>query len=92
MKRFSCKVWSPLSKAVGELPFDFLDGYDPRFAMEMREDGRLAMFRAFLRRTWRAIDGSPALDKAEAQSRELRDELTQEYRAASADWDGMLAA
>jgi hypothetical protein len=83
------QVWSPLSKAFGELPFDFLDGYDPRFAMEMREDGRLAMFRAFLRRTWRAIDGSPALDKAEAQSRELCDELTQEYRAASADWDAI---
>lgn len=80
------QVWSPLSKAFGDLPFQFLDGYDPRFAMEMREDGRLEAFRAFLRRTWRAIDGSPSLDKAELQSRELRDELTQEYRVAAADW------
>lgn len=55
--------------------------------MEMRDDGRLEAFRAFLRRTWRAIDGSPTIGQAEVHSRELRDELTQEYRAARADWE-----
>jgi hypothetical protein len=64
-------------------------GYDPRFAMEKREDGRLDAFRGFLRRTWRAIDGSPSPDKAEQQSRELRDELTQEYLVARVDWDAI---
>ena len=80
------QVWSPLSKGFSELRFDFLDGYDPRFAMEMRDDGRLDAFRGFLRKVWHSINGSPSLDAAEGHARELREQLTQEHRVASADW------
>ncbi len=80
------QVWSPLTKAFQELPFKFLDRVEPEFACSLRTDGRLEDFRAFLRRLWAAVGGTPDLNKAQSLARDFGDELTGEYHKAEAEW------
>jgi hypothetical protein len=80
------KVWSPLTKAFQGLDFKFLDKVDSNFACEMRTEERLADFRAYLRRLWRTVNGSPDLNKIDSIARDFSDELTQEYHKTEAEW------
>lgn len=80
------KVWSPLTKAFQSLDFRFLDNVDSNFACEIRAEGRLEDFRAFLRRLWKTVNGGPDLNKIDTIARDFRDELTQEYHKAEAEW------
>jgi hypothetical protein len=80
------KVWSPLTKAFQSLDFKFLDKVDSAFACEMRNEERLGDFRGFLRRLWKTVNGTPDVNKIESIARDFRDELTQEYHKAEADW------
>jgi hypothetical protein len=68
------------------LDFKFLDKVDFNFACEMRTEERLADFRAYLRRLWRTVNGSPDLNKIDSIARDFSDELTQEYHKAEAEW------
>ncbi len=81
------EIWSPLTNAFQQLHFKFLDKVNPRFAYSMREDGRLEGFRSYLRKIWRAVDGQPDPSKAQSLARDFRDELTQSYNEAKADWN-----
>ncbi|MCA9743159.1 SEC-C domain-containing protein [candidate division KSB1 bacterium] len=81
------KTWSPLTKAFQSLDFMFLNSVDPKFALEIREEGRLESFRTFLRKLWRSIDGSPDELKIDDHVRDFCDELKDEHAKALADWD-----
>ena len=80
------KIWTPLTAAFSRLSFDFLDGYDAKFAYEIRQDGRLIGFRNFLHDMWKKIDGSPSADAAERHARDLADRLTWEHETAKNEW------
>jgi hypothetical protein len=79
-------VWGPLTKAIQTLDFKFLNNVDSDFAVEMRNEGRLAGFRAYLRKLRNTIDGDIDPRKAEKYARDFKDELTAEYDRAKADW------
>ncbi|MFP5204176.1 MAG: SEC-C metal-binding domain-containing protein [Acidobacteriota bacterium] len=83
------QVWSPLTKAFHTLDFKFLNNVDSHFAVEMRNEGRLAGFRAYLRKLWNMIDGDIDPGKAERYALDFRDELTAEYDRAKADWNSI---
>jgi hypothetical protein len=80
------QVWSPLTKAFGNLDFKFLDNVDPNFAVTMRKEGRLESFRSYTRKLWKTVGGELDLNKADSLARDFRDELTDEYAKAQADW------
>lgn len=79
--------WTPLTYAFQKLEFKFLNNVDSKFALEMRMDGRLESFRSFLRKIWIANGGDLDSSKIEGLARDFKDELTDEYRKAQADWD-----
>lgn len=81
------EVWSPLTNAFQQLQFKFLDNVSPKFAYSMRQDGRLESFRSYLRRIWKAVDGQPDPAKAQNLARDFKDELTQSYNQAKAEWN-----
>jgi hypothetical protein len=83
------QLWSPLTNAFQQLKFKFLDKVDSKFAYSMREDGRLEGFRSYMRKLWNAVGGEPDASKSEALARDFRDELTQAFNEARADWDAI---
>jgi SEC-C motif len=82
----TAEIWSPLTNAFQHLQFKFLDKVGPKFAYSMREDGRLEGFRSYLRKIWKAVDGQPDPSKARNLAIDFRDELTQSYNEAKAEW------
>jgi hypothetical protein len=82
----TAETWTPLTKAFQSLDFKFLDHVSPEFACEMREEGRLGGFRAYLRKIWREVGGSPEPSKAESLARDFSDELTDSYQQAKKEW------
>jgi hypothetical protein len=78
---------SSYPRAFQQLTFKFLDGVSPAFALAERNDGRLEPLRAFLRRMWSEVGGSPEPAKAERLARSFSDELKDEFRRAEAEWD-----
>jgi hypothetical protein len=83
------QVWSPLTQAFQKLDFKFLNKVDSQFAVEMRNEGRLAGFRSYLRKIWTTVGGEVDLTKAEALAIDFRDELAGEYDKARAEWDSI---
>jgi hypothetical protein len=81
------EVWSPLTSAFQQLQFKFLDKVDPQFAYTIRKDGRLEGFRSYLRKIWKTVDGQPDQSKAQDLARDFKDELTQSYNEAKAEWN-----
>jgi hypothetical protein len=81
------ETWSPLTRAFQKLQFKFLNKVEPGFAYSMRQDGRLEGFRSYLRKIWKAVDGQPDPAKAESLARDFKDELTQSYSQAKAEWN-----
>lgn len=82
----AAKIWSPLTKAFQTLEFKFLNNVDSNFACSLRKDGRLEMFRAFLRRLWNSLSTEYSDRKMEALARDFRDELTGKYNEAKSEW------
>ncbi len=80
------ETWTPLTKAFQNLDFKFLDLVDPKFALEMRTEERLGGFRAYLRKVWNAVGGSPDPANADALARDFSDELTQSHQDAKREW------
>jgi hypothetical protein len=85
----SGQVWSPLTNAFSHLDFKFLENVDSKFAVTMREEGRLEGFRAYMRKLWQSVGGELDLTRAEMLARDFRDELSDEYAKAQADWDAI---
>jgi hypothetical protein len=83
------QVWSPLTHAFQRLDFKFLNKIDSKFAVEMRNEGRLEGFRSFLRKIWTTVGGDIELAKAELLALDFKDELAAEYDKAKADWDSI---
>lgn len=81
------QVWTPLTKAFQELDFKFLENVDSAFACQMRNEGRLESFRAFLRRLWTSLGGQPDAAKMSTLAMDFKDELSAEYQKAEADWN-----
>ena len=81
------QTWTPLTNAFHRLEFKFLNNVDSRFACELRTDGRLESFRAYLRRLWKTIGGVPDANKIDGLARDFKDELTDEYGKAEAEWN-----
>jgi hypothetical protein len=79
-------VWSPLTYAFQQTNFRFLDLVPPRFAYEMRMEGRLEPLRGFLRKIWNQVGGSPDLSKANNLARDFGDELKDQVSRTEADW------
>jgi SEC-C motif-containing protein len=82
----TAQTWSPLTNAFQQLKFKFLDKVDSGFACTLRKEGRLEGFRSYLRKLWAAVEGEVDLAKAEPLARDFRDELTQAYSEAQAEW------
>lgn len=85
----TAQVWSPLTHAFQQLRFKFLDKVDSNFACSIRQDGRLGGFRSFMRKVWTAVGGDTDPAKSEALARDFRDELTQAFNDAQADWNAI---
>lgn len=81
------ETWTPLTKAFQGLDFKFLDHVSSKFAYTMRQEERLSGFRAYLRKVWKAVEGSPDPGEAERFARDFKDELTQSYQQAKKEWD-----
>jgi len=84
--RTTAQTWSPLINAFQQLTFKFLGNVDSGFACTLRKEGRLEGFRAYLRTLWSTVGGEVDLAKAELLARDFRDELTQAYSEAQAEW------
>lgn len=80
------KVWSPLTKAFHELDFKFLNNVDAKFAVTMRQEGRLEMFRSYLRKLWGSLKVEAESSNADAFVRDFRDELHDAYRKTEDEW------
>ena len=80
------EIWTPLTKAFKELDFKFLNNVHTTFACDVRKEGRLEGFRAYLRRIWTTLNDEDDLTKLESQSRDFADELKDEFNKAEADW------
>lgn len=85
----TAQTWSPLTNAFQQLTFKFLGKVDSGFACTLRKEGRLEGFRAYLRKLWTTVGGEVDLAKAEPLARDFRDELTQAYSEAQADWSAI---
>jgi hypothetical protein len=85
----TAQVWSPLTNAFQQLKFKFMDKVDSRFACSIRQEGRLEGFRSFMRHLWNTVGGEPDASKSEVFARDFRDELTQAFSNAKADWDAI---
>lgn len=81
------KLWSPLTQGFRELDFKFLDNVDSQFAYEMRDNGRLESFRAYLRRVWKTLNKQDNHSNIEIKAKEFREELFDEYRKAQSEWE-----
>jgi SEC-C motif len=82
----TAKVWSPLTNTFQQLRFKFLNNVDPKFVTTIRREGRLEGFRSYLRNVWKTVGGEPDSAKSESLARDFRDELTQAFNEAQADW------
>lgn len=83
------KLWTPLTKAFSELPFQFLNAVDRDFAFRMREEDRLLPLRSFLRRIWTSMIESPDASTMEGEARVFSEELRSEYQSAKAAWNAI---
>ena len=83
------RLWTPLTKAFSELPFQFLNAVDRDFAFRMREENRLLQLRTFLRRVWNSMRESPDASTMEGKARVFSEELHSEYQSAKAEWNAM---
>ena len=82
----TAQTWSPLTNSFHQLTFKFLDKVDSEFACTLRKEGRLECFRAYLRKLWTTVGGEVDVAKAGTLARDFRDELTQAYSEAQAEW------
>jgi hypothetical protein len=81
-------VWTPLTHAFRALEFSFLENVDSKFALAVRQSGRLSGFRNMLRRIWTtARDDEDTVDASVV--RNFVDQLTEEYVSASSDYAGI---
>ncbi len=85
----SAQVWTPLTRAFGDLDFKFLNNVDSQFAVNIREEGRLSNFRSYLRRLWQTVNGDTDISRSEMLARDFRDELAGEYAKAQAEWSAI---
>jgi hypothetical protein len=83
------QVWSPLTHAFQQLNFKFLNNVDSNFVVEMRKEGRLEGFRAYMRKIWNTVGGDIDLSKSEKLALDFRDELSGEYDKAKSEWDAI---
>jgi hypothetical protein len=82
----TAQTWSPLTNAFQQLTFKFLDNVNSGFACSIRKEGRMEGFRAYLRKLWSGVGGELDPGKSESLARDFRDELTQAYSEAEAEW------
>ena len=82
----TAQLWSPLTMAFQQLRFKFLEKVDSEFACSVRKDGRLEGFRSYLRKLWHELEGG---QESEEKVREFRDELSQAYQEAQAEWNAI---
>ena len=76
--------WSPLAKAFQNANLKYLNALDLPHALAVRQEGRLASLRTFLRRVWSvAATGNPF---AEQNAQHLADELDAEVRSTEEEW------
>jgi hypothetical protein len=85
----NAQTWTPLTRAFQQLNFKFLEKVDSNFACSIRSDGRLEGFRSYLRKLWHTVEGNLDKARSEAVARDFRDELTQAYHEAEADWNAI---
>jgi hypothetical protein len=85
------ETWSPLSKAFADCPLEFLNLEDTDLAIKIREDGRLASFRDFMRQIWTDAEGAPDAQAFSVAARNLANRLQTEYQIAIAEWKAIKA-
>lgn len=80
------EIWSPLTRAFAQCQLEFLSIEDTRLAFQIREEGRLASFRSFMRSLWKSIDGSPDERMFPTVARDMADRLQHEHDVAAEEW------
>ena len=83
----TARAWSPLAKTFQSLEFKFLNNVDVGFANDLRQDGRLEGFRAFLRKIGSQASKVSDLSALDSFVRDSKDVLIDEHRKALAEWD-----
>lgn len=78
------ETWSPVTKAFQQFEFRFLNNVNPRFALQLRQDGRLESLRHFMRQLWLDLQSKKPTSDV---TRSYCDELTNEYKKAQAEFD-----
>lgn len=80
--------WSNLTHDFQALDFKFLDKVDSKFASEIAAEGRLELFRDFLRDLRKEItNGNDNVD--DSTTREFSDRLKIAFNEAQKDWDAI---
>jgi len=80
------ETWSPLTRAFSQCRLEFLNVEDTRLAFQIREEGRLASFRSFMRSLWKSIDGSTDERTFPTVARDMADRLHHEHNVATGEW------
>jgi hypothetical protein len=75
-----------LDEGIPESRLQVLDQVSIEFAYTMRKEDRLGGFRAYLRKIWKAVEGSPDPAQAERLAGYFSDELSQSYQLAKKEW------
>lgn len=76
--------WSPLAKAFQNANLKYLNALDLSHALAIRQEGRLASLRAFLKKVWSAAASRNPF--AEQNAQYLADELDSEVRTTEEEW------
>jgi hypothetical protein len=77
-------AWAPFAKSMQAAKLTYLDNLKLEHALTLRQEGRLESLRSFLHKVWRRACSTEAFD--EKNSILLATELTDEIRAAEAEW------
>jgi hypothetical protein len=72
-----CQVWSPFAKVLQESPLQHLNNLDIKYALRIRQEGRLQSLRNFLLKVWKHACTSQPFDASNVLlfTEELRGEI-----------------
>jgi SEC-C motif len=82
----AARIWSPFTRAFQELEFRFLNNVDPKFAQQIREDGRFESFRTLMRRIGKDATEITDFGSLDSYVRDCKDALIGEHGKAQAEW------
>lgn len=74
-----------LSSAFGQLEFTFLNAVELKFALELRQDGKLSRMRKYLHELWCQVSSVSGIERLSVDAA-FRDELEDQYQEYKREW------